>query len=104
MPTVPPSVSRSNVAALNKGYYHGIVFNIPGAEVKIDGQWTPFSHANQSLIKAKNPMTLEWRLNGDLLRKLGYKPSDTVAGTIIVVDDQWHGLNISNDITIQLKQ
>ena len=98
-------VSTSGTAALSKGYYHGIVFNIPGAEVNINGNWITFSQENRALIKAQNPMMLEWRLNGELLRKLGYKPGDTVKGNVIAVDDRWHGLNIVNDnISILLKQ
>ena len=102
--SLPAQVSANGTTPLSKGYYHGIVFNIPGAEVNINGQWTPFTQANLSLIKAQNPMTLEWRLNGDQLHKFGYKPGDTITGTAIVVDDQWNGLNISTDINIQLKQ
>ena len=103
--SLPAQVSANGTAELNKGYYHGVVFNIPGAEVNINGQWTPFTQDNLSLIRAQNPMTLEWRLNGNLLRKLGYKVGDTVKGAVIVVDDQWHGLNIVNDnLSIPLTQ
>ena len=48
-------------------------------------------------------MTLEWRLNGDLLRRYGYKSGDTINGQIIVVDDQWHGLNISKSFSISIE-
>lgn len=103
MPTsLPTAVSSDGTATLTTGYYHGIVFNIPGAEVKIDGQWMPFSQANQSLIKAKNPMTLEWRLNGDLLRKLGYEQGDTVIGQILAVDDQWNGLSLAKNFSFTI--
>lgn len=104
MPTVPATISWSKTAALEKGYYHGVIFNIPGAEVSINGEWIPFNAKNKDAILAQNPMTLEWRINGTLLRKLGYKQGDTVTGQLIVTDDQWHGLNITQDISIQLTQ
>ena len=105
MPTdLPTTVSWSNAVVLNKGYYHGIVFDIPGAEVLIDGQWIAFSDKNASLIKAQNPMNLQWRINGDLLRKLGYKKGDTVTGHMLVVDDQWNGLTITKDISVKVTE
>ena len=101
---LPSTIHTANTITLNKGYYKGVVFDIPGAEVAINGKWIAYSIANQSLIMSQNPMALKWRLNGDLLRKFGYKPGDTVKGKVIVVDDQWHGLNISKDVTIQMTQ
>ena len=78
---------------LEKGYYKGVVFSIPGAEVLVEGEWIPFDSENADLIKSQNPFTLEWRLNGTFLRKLGYGPGNPVTGRIIAVDDQWKGLN-----------
>lgn len=104
MPTVPSSISRNKTATLDKGYYHGVVFNIPGIEVNIDGEWIALDGKNQTAIMAQNPLTLEWRLNGSLLRKLGYKQGDTITGQLIVADDKWNGLNITKDISIQLTQ
>ena len=104
MPTdLPATVSRSNTVALNNGYYHGIVFDIPGAEVNINGEWTAYEAKNKEAILAQNPLTLQWRLNGSLLRKYGYKQGDTVSGRLIVVDDQWNGLNITKDITVKVE-
>jgi len=104
MPTAASlSVKQGEVTSLEKGYYKGIVFDIPGAEVNINGQWIAFTQANESLIKSQNPMTLQWRLNGDLLRKLGYKQGDTITGHILVVDDQWHGLTISKEFTVKVE-
>ena len=101
MPTsLPATIGLGKTAALNKGYYHGIVFDIPGAEVKVNGEWTAYEAKNKEAILAQNPMTLEWRLNSSLLRKLGYKQGDTIKGQLIVVDDQWNGLNITKDISI----
>ena len=99
---LPISVGWSQTAALSKGYYHGLVFNIPGAEVKVNGEWIRCNADNKDLILAQNPFTLEWRLNGDLLRKLGYKQGDTVKGKVIAIDDQWNGLNLSQDISISV--
>ena len=104
MPTTESlSVKQGETLNLEKGYYHGVVFDIPGAEVLINGEWTPYNANNVALIKAQNPMTLEWRLNADLLRKLGYKQGDTLSGTILVVDDQWNGLNITKDFSVSLE-
>ena len=72
--------------------------------MKINGEWIRYNDENKALILAQNPFTLEWRLNGDLLRKLGYKPGDIVKGTIIAVDDQWNGLSLSTEFTISLKK
>lgn len=87
---------------LTKGWYKGLIFNIPGAEVLVNGEWIPFTSENASRIKATNPMNLEWRLNGTLLRKYGYTPGQTLQGQIITVDDQWNGLRLEKDITIQI--
>ena len=104
MPTdLPATVSWSNATALEKGYYHGIVFDIPGAEVNINGEWMAYEAKNKEAILAQNPLTLQWRLNGSLLRKYGYKQGDTVTGKLIVVDDQWNGLNITKDISVMIE-
>ncbi len=103
MPTdLPATINWDQTAELCKGYYHGLAFDIPGAEVNINGEWIPFSDENKDLILAQNPFSLEWRLNGDLLRKLGYKQGDTITGRIIAVDDQWNGLSLSQDISITM--
>ena len=47
-------------------------------------------------------MTLEWRLNGELLNKYNYKPGDTINGLIIAVDDKWNGLNITKDFSVNI--
>ena len=104
MPTTASlSVKQGENPNINKGYYHGVVFDIPGAEVKINGEWIAFSDKNKDLILAQNPMTLEWRINADLLRKMGYKQGDTVKGQILAVDDQWNGLNITNDFNVKIE-
>lgn len=97
------TVKQDGTAALQKGYYHGVVFDIPGAEVKINGEWIRYNSQNKDAILAQNPMTLEWRLNGDLLRKLGYKQGDTLTGHMLVVDDQWNGLTITKDISVKVE-
>jgi hypothetical protein len=65
MPTVPTSITEGKTAALQQGYYHGVVFNIPGAEVNINGEWVLFSKANQERIMSQNPFTLQWRINSE---------------------------------------
>ncbi len=97
------NVKQGEKVDLEKGYYHGVVYDIPGAEVYIDGEWIAFSDKNKDAIKAQNPMSLKWRLSGDLLRKMGYKQGGTVKGRILVVDDQWNGLTISKEITVKVE-
>ena len=87
---------------LTKSWYKGIIFNIPGSEVLVNGEWIPFTAENYSRIKSANPINLEWRLNGALLRKYGYVPGQTLQGQIITVDDQWNGLRLEKNITIQI--
>ena len=101
--SIPSSVSLSETVELLKGYYKGIIFDIPGAEVLVNGEWMSFDAKNKDLILSQNPMNLEWRLNGSLLRKYGYTPGQTIQGQIITVDDQWNGLRLENDFTIQVK-
>lgn len=105
MPTgVPSSLKVSQTFALNKGYYKGLFFDIPGAEVKIGGEWTAVTADNKATIMGQNPFTLEWRLNGNTLRKYGYKPGDTIKGTVVAVDDSFNGLNLSQDFCLILKE
>lgn len=99
---IPSSVAMNETVSLNKEWYKGLIFNIPGTEVNVNGQWMPFDAKNKDTILSQNPMTLEWRLNGVLLRKYGYTPGQTLQGQIITVDDQWNGLRLEKDITIQI--
>ena len=104
MPTSLPVNLRTNEAIpLKKWYYHGVVYQIPGAEVNIDGQWIPFTDDNKEIIFSQNPMNLEWRLNGESLNNYNYKPGDTINGQIIAVDDQWNGLNITKDFSVNIE-
>ena len=99
---LPEEIKTSETLQLEKGYYKGVVFDIPGAEVLIDGEWTPYDQENADIIKAQNPFTLEWRLNGERLWQLGYADK-TIEGTIITVDDQWKGLNhLSKTFTVNV--
>ena len=79
-----------------------VIFDIPWAEVKINWQWVAYNDANKSQIKGQNPMNLEWRINGDLCRKMWYKWK-SVSWKIIVVDDKWNGLNIDKDFSISIQ-
>ena len=97
------TVKQGETLSLDKGYYKGVAFMIPGSEVSVNGQWLAFSDKNKEQILAQNPMTLEWRINADLLRKLGYKQGDTVMGNILVVDDQWNGLTISKNFAVKVE-
>ena len=97
------SIQTEETVELDKGYYKWVVFDIPGAEVLIDGEWTAYSKDNESAIRSQNPMTLQWRINWDLCKKMGYK-SDTINWKIVVVDDQWNGLNIEKAISVKVNE
>ena len=100
--TIPSSVSLGETTELQKGYYKGVVFNIPGAEVMIGDEWIPFDSKNKNLILSQNPMNLTWRINGNLLKKMGYTAGQTVQGQIITIDDQWNGLRLEMPMTITI--
>ena len=103
MPTsLPTKFSTNETTPLEKGYYHGVIYQIPGAEVNINGQWIPFTDDNKEIIFSQNPMNLEWRLNGKTLNSYGYKLGDIIKGEIIAVDDQWNGLNITKDFSVNI--
>lgn len=99
----PQFISFGKTAALGKGYYKGVVYDIPGAEIKVDGQWIPVSADNTDRIQASNPFIAEWRINGDLLRKMGYTLGETVEGRMLLVDDQWNGLRLEIPVNLQIK-
>ena len=99
---IPSNISAWQTIPLEKGYYKWVVFAIPWAEVKINWQWIEYSKENESLIKSQNPMTLEWRLNWDLVIK--YNKNGTVTWKVIAVDDQWNGLNLDmEDIKVSIQ-
>ena len=103
MPTsLPTNLKADEIITLDKGYYHGVVYQVPGAEVNINGQWVPFTDDNKELIFSQNPMNLEWRLNGEALSNYNYKPGDTISGLIIAVDDKWNGLNITKEFSVNI--
>ena len=56
---IPSSIALDETVSLNKEWYKGLIFNIPGAEVLIGDEWIPFTAENASRIKAANPMNLE---------------------------------------------
>ena len=99
MPTMPTTIAEGTTINLPQGYYHGVVFNIPGAEVNINGEWVPFNRANAERIKGQNPFTLKWRINAETLALMGYTRGKTVYGYLIAVDDKWNGLNITQEVT-----
>lgn len=103
MPTdIPSSLQSSETISLNKWYYKWVIFDIPWAEVKINWEWIVYNDTNKSKIKSQNPMTLEWRLNWDLCRKLWYKWK-SLNWKFSVVDDKWNGLNIDKDFSISIQ-
>ena len=97
------TISTGETLPLDKGYYKGVLFSIPGAEVKINGEWIAFDNKNKEVILSQNPMNLEWRLNGNLIKKYGYAPGQTVEGQIITVDDKWGGLRLEVPMTVQVR-
>ena len=100
---LPESISTGETVSLEKGYYNGVLFSIPDAEVKVNDEWVAFDNKNKDKILAQNPMNLEWRLNGDLLRKMGYTSGQTVEGQVITVDDKWGGLRLEIPMTIKIQ-
>lgn len=100
---LPEIIKLSETISLKKGYYKGILFSIPGTEVKVNGEWIPFDAKNKDIILKLNPMNLEWRLNGDLLKKYGYTSGQTVEGQIVTVDDKWGGLRLEVPMRIQIR-
>ena len=101
--SLPTNLKTDETIELGKWYYHGIIYQVPGAEVKINGQWVAFTDNNKDLIHTQNPMNLEWRLNWELLNNYNYKTGDTINGQILVVDDMWNGLNLAKDITLNIE-
>ena len=101
--SIPSSIGLGETVTLTKEWYKGLVFDIPGAEVLIDGEWIAYDGKNKDRILAQNPMDLAWRLNGALLRKLGYTPGQPLEGRIIAVDDQWLSLRLDVPFTVQLQ-
>ena len=99
---LPTAISIGETIPLDKGYYKGVLFAIPGAEVKIGDEWIAFDNRNKDAILSQNPMTLEWRLNGELLKKYGYTPGQTVEGQIITVDDKWGGLRLEVPVMVKI--
>lgn len=101
---LPTEIKIGETLPLNKHFYNGVAFLIAGAEVLINGQWIAFSNENSTLVMAENPMTLQWRLNGELMQQYGYNDGDTIEGTIVAVDDEWNGLNhLSKTFSVMLK-
>jgi hypothetical protein len=100
--TLPNNLKSEQTTLLNKWYYKWVIFDIPWAEVKIDWQWVAYNETNKSLIKNQNPMTLEWRINWDLCKKMWYKWK-SVNWKIIAVDDSWNGLNIDKELSISVQ-
>ena len=100
---LPSTISSNETLSLEKGYYKGVLFCIPGAEVNINGEWVAFDNKNKDTILSQNPMNLEWRLNGELIKKYGYTSGQTIEGQIITVDDKWGGLRLEVPMTIQLR-
>ena len=98
---IPSSIKPWEIVTLNKWRYKWLVLNIAWTEVKINWQWVEYNKANESLIKSQNPMNLEQRINWDLVAK--YSKNWSVKWKLIAVDDQWNGLNMEKDITINVK-
>ena len=100
---LPTPIQPWQTISLNKWYYKWVIFAIPWAEAKINWEWIPYNQENASLIKSQNPMNLEWRINGEILRKYGYSFGQTILGKMLAVDDQWNGLSMEKEIAIQIE-
>jgi hypothetical protein len=51
---VPSTISKGDISDLNLGWYKGLVFDIPGAEVLVDGQWVVYD-ANDTASTSLSP-------------------------------------------------
>jgi len=103
MPTnLPTNIQSSETKSLSKWYYKWVIFDIPGAEVKINWQWITYNNTNKSIIKNQNPMNLEWRINWNLCKKMWYMWKN-LSWKIIIVDDKRNSLNIQKEITIKVQ-
>jgi len=99
---LPTTIGNNETIPLEPGFYHGVFFDIPGAEVLIDGEWVRVSAENEQLIKTQNPFTLKWRLSGEQLLNIGYQPGETVIGMVKLIDDQWGGLRLEKEFQVTL--
>ena len=102
--SLPVIVGEGPYVQLEKGFYKGVIFDIPGAEVNIDGVWVSAIATNQDRIKSQDPFTLEWRLNVPKLISMGYGNNSTITGHVIVVDDQFAGLNLEKEFKVKIVQ
>lgn len=102
--SLPVTVGEGPYVQLEKGFYKGVIFDIPGAEVNIDGEWVSAIAANQNRIKSQDPFTLQWRLNVPKLISMGYGNNSTITGHVIVVDDQFAGLNLEKEFKVKIVQ
>lgn len=100
--SLPVTVGDGPYVPLEKGFYKGVIFDIPGAEVKIEGLWITPDLSLLDIIKSEDPFTLEWRLNVPKLIAMGYDNGDTVTGRAIAVDDQCRGLDIEKEFSVTL--
>ena len=103
MPTVPSEITEWKTISLEKWFYKLIIFDIPWAEVYINGEWIRYNKENQSLIKSQNPLNLKWRLNWDLCKKMWYNKNNPIKWKIIMSDNNFNWLNITKDVTINIK-
>jgi hypothetical protein len=99
---LPTNINPWEIIQLNKWYYKWIIFDIPGAEVKINWQWIAYNDNNKSLIKSQNPFNLEWRINWNLCKKMWYLWKN-ITGKLITVDDKRNWLNIDNSFSVHVQ-
>ena len=98
--SIPSSIKSWDVCLLEKWDYKWIIFDMPGAEVKVNWHWIAYNKSNELLIKSQNPMTLEWRINAAEAAKFWDK---NLKLKVIPVDDQWNGLNIEKEVNIKIE-
>ena len=103
MPTPPTEINEWTTISLQKWEYLWIIFDIPWAEVNINWEWIPYNKDNQSIIKSQNPFNLKWRLNWKLAKKMWYNKNNPIKWKIIITDENFNWLNISKDVSINIK-
>ena len=95
---LPTNISLNQTAELSKGYYHGLAFDIPGAETSVEV--TKVGGKKINLKKNFKVYVVAVKKDGSNVQEL----ANTITGHIIAVDDQWNGLSLSQDFNITVSK
>ena len=87
---------------LEKWEYPLIIFDTPWSMVKINWQWIPCNKENWYRLKNTNISWCERCIDGNELKKLGYKPWNSIKWNVIVLDEEGGKFNITIPIVIEI--